>query len=86
MTTITTATLKTYSRVHNYLYNKNIECWGDLEKLQISFFGLNREETDALLKKLLTHFPLAPATPATLPAQPALPEQPSMPEQPILAA
>lgn len=61
MTTITMSTLKTYNRVHNYLYNKNIECWGDLENMQISFFGLNREETDELLKKLLKHFHLTPA-------------------------
>ena len=61
MTTIKTSSLKTYQRIHNYLYNKNIECWGDLENLSISFFNLTREETDALLKKLIKHFHLAPA-------------------------
>ena len=61
MTTIKTSSLRTYSRVHNYLYNKHIECWGDLEKLEISFFGLNREETDQFLEKFLRHFHLKPA-------------------------
>lgn len=61
MTTIKTSSLRTYSRVHNYLYNKHIEWWGDLEKLEISFFGLNREETDQLLEKFLKHFHLKPA-------------------------
>lgn len=68
MTTIKTASLKTYSRVHNYLYNKNIECWGDLENLEISFFNLSREETNALLQKLVKHFHLTPATSHTLAA------------------
>ena len=27
MTTITVSSFKTYNRIHNYLYNKNIECW-----------------------------------------------------------
>jgi hypothetical protein len=61
MTTITVSSFKTYNRIHNYLYNKNVECWGDLENLSISFFNLTREETDALLKKLIKHFHLAPA-------------------------
>lgn len=61
MTTITVSSFKTYNRIHNYLYNKNIECWGDLENLSISFFNLTREETDALLQKLIKHFHLAPA-------------------------
>ena len=61
MTTITTSSFKTYNRVHNYLYNKNIECWGDLENLSISFFNLSREETDALLLRLVKHFHLIPA-------------------------
>lgn len=62
MTTIKTHSFKTYNRIHNYLYNKNIECWGDLENLSISFFYLTREETDALLAKLIKHFHLIPAT------------------------
>lgn len=61
MTTIKTSSLKTYNRVHNYLYNKNIECMGDLEALTISFFNLTREETDELLRKLLKHFHLVPS-------------------------
>jgi hypothetical protein len=61
MTTITASSFKTYNRIHNYLYNKNIECWGDLENLSISFFNLSREATDELLKKLLKHFHLTPA-------------------------
>ena len=68
MTTIKTSSLRTYSRVHNYLYNKHIECWGDLEKLEISFFGLNREETDQLLEIFLKHFHLKPATQQNLAA------------------
>lgn len=68
MTTIKTASLKTYSRVHNYLYNKGIECWGDLENLEITFFNLNREETDELLKRLLKHFHLTPLAQRTLAA------------------
>ena len=58
MTTIKTSSLSTYSRVHNYLYNKGIECWGDLENLSISFFNLDREETDQLLKKTCQALPL----------------------------
>ncbi len=68
MTTIKTNSLKTYNRVHNYLYNKDIECWGDLKNLSISFFNLSREETDALLKKLVKHFHLTPAEPQTIAA------------------
>ena len=60
MTTIKTSSLKTYNRVHNYLHNKNIECWGNLEKLEISFFNLDRKETDQLLEKLIKHFHLTP--------------------------
>ncbi len=60
MTTIKTSSLRTYNRVHNYLYNKNIECWGDLEKLEISFFGLDKNQTDQLLEKLIKHFHLTP--------------------------
>ena len=56
MTTIKTSSLRTYNRVHNYLYNKHIECWGDLEKLEISFFGLDKNQTDQLLEKLIKHF------------------------------
>ena len=58
MTTIKTSSLRTYSRVHNYLYNKHIECWGDLEKLEISFF----------LEKFLKHFHLKPAVQRNLAA------------------
>lgn len=68
MTTIKTNSFKTYNRVHNYLYNKNIECWGDLENLSISFFNLTREETDALLQRLVKHFHLIPAANCTLAA------------------
>ena len=60
MTTIKTSSLRTYNRVHNYLYNKNIECWGDLEKLEISFFGLDKNQIDQLLEKLIKHFRLTP--------------------------
>ena len=60
MTTIKTTSLRTYNRVHNYLYNKHIECWGDLEKLEISFFGLDKNQTDQLLEKLIKHFHLTP--------------------------
>ena len=60
MTTIKTSSLRTYNRVHNYLYNKHIECWGDLEKLEISFFGLDKPQTDQLLEKLIKHFHLTP--------------------------
>lgn len=60
MTTIKTSSLRSYSRVHNYLYNKHIECWGDLEKLEVSFFGLDKNQTDQLLEKLLKHFHLNP--------------------------
>ena len=60
MTTIKTSSLKTYNRVHNYLYNKHIECWGDLEKLEVTFFGLDKNETDQFLEKLIKHFHLIP--------------------------
>ena len=60
MTTIKTSSLRTYSRVHNYLYNKHIECWGDFEQLEVSFFGLDKNQTDQLLEKLLKHFHLKP--------------------------
>ena len=60
MTTIKTSSLKTYNRVHNYLYNKHIECWGNLEKLEVTFFGLDKNETDQLLEKLIKHFHLIP--------------------------
>ncbi len=60
MTTIKTSSLRTYNQVHNYLYNKHIECWGDLEKLEVSFFGLDKNQTDQLLEKLLKHFHLKP--------------------------
>ena len=69
MTTITVSSFKTYNRIHNYLYNKNIECWGDLENLSISFFNQTREETDALLKKLIKHFHLTPAANRTTAAE-----------------
>ena len=68
MTTIKTSSYKTYNRIHNYLYNKNIECWGDLENLSISFFNLTREETDQLLKKLVKFFHLKPNTQRSLAA------------------
>ncbi len=68
MTTIKTSSMRTYSRVHNYLYNKNIECWCDLENLEVSFFNLNREETDELLKKLVKHFHLTPVKQSSLAA------------------
>ena len=68
MTTIKTNSFKTYSRVHNYLYNKNVECWGDLESLSISFFNLNRDETNELLKKLVKHFHLIPVPRCTIAA------------------
>ena len=60
MTTIKTSSLRTYNQVHNYLYNKHIECWGDLENLEISFFGLDKIQTDQLLEKLIKHFHLTP--------------------------
>lgn len=68
MTTIKTSSLKTYNRVHNYLYNKHIECWGDLEKLEVTFFGLDRKETDQLLEKLIKHFHLTPISQHSLAA------------------
>lgn len=68
MTTIKTNSFKTYNRIHNYLYNKNIECWGNLEDLSISFFNMSREETDTLLQRLVKHFHLTPATNRTLAA------------------
>lgn len=68
MTTIKTSSLRTYNRVHNYLYNKHIECWGDLEKLKISFFGLDKNQTDQLLEKLIKHFHLTPISQRTLAA------------------
>lgn len=60
MTTIKTTSLRTYNRVHNYLYNKHIECWGNLEKLEVTFFGLDKIQTDQLLEKLIKHFHLTP--------------------------
>ena len=60
MTTIKTSSLKTYNRVHNNLHNKNIECWGNLENLEISIFNLDRKQTDQLLEKLIKHFHLTP--------------------------
>ena len=68
MTTIKTSSLRTYNRVHNYLYNKHIECWGDFEKLEVTFFGLDRKETDQLLEKLIKHFHLTPISQRTLAA------------------
>ena len=68
MTTIKTSSLRTYNRVHNYLYNKHIECWCDLEKLEVTFFGLDRNETDQLLEKLIKHFHLTPISQRTLAA------------------
>ena len=68
MTTIKTTSLRTYNRVHNYLYNKHIECWGDLEKLEVSFFGLDKIQTDQLLEKLIKHFHLTPISQRTLAA------------------
>jgi len=68
MTTIKTSSLRTYNRVHNYLYNKHIECWADLEKLEISFFGLDKNQTDQLLEKLIKHFHLTPISQRTLAA------------------
>ena len=60
MTTIKTNSLKTYHRIHVYLYNKGIECMGDLENLEIAFFNLDRSSTDLLLAKLIKHFHLSP--------------------------
>lgn len=68
MTTIKTHSLKTYNSIHNYLYNKGIECMGDLESLEISFFNLNPSDTDKLLAKLIKHFHLAPQAQRTLAA------------------
>ena len=68
MTTIKTSSLRTYNRVHNYLYNKHIECWGDLEKLEVTVFGLNKNETDQLLEKLIKHFHLTPISQRALAA------------------
>ena len=60
MTTIKTSSLSTYSRVHNYLRNKRIQCMCDLEQIEVSFFGLDKNQTDQLLEKLLKHFHLKP--------------------------
>ena len=68
MTTIKTSSYKTYNRIHNYLYNKNIECWGDLENLSISFFNLDRQQTEQLLKKLVKFFHLKLSTQRSLAA------------------
>jgi hypothetical protein len=68
MTTIKTSSLRTYSRVYNYLRNKHIQCMCDLEQLEVTFFGLDREATDLLLEKLIKHFHLTSISQRTLAA------------------
>lgn len=68
MTTIRTSSLRTFSRVHNYLRNKHIQCMCDLEQLEVTFFGLDREATDQLLGKLIKHFHLTSISQRTLAA------------------
>ena len=50
------------NRIHNYFYNKSVQCMLCNDETEVYIFSLNRAEAELLLAAFTKHFHLKPAT------------------------
>ena len=50
------------NRIHNYFYNKSVQCMLCNDETELTLFNLNRAEAELLLAAFTKHFHLKPAT------------------------
>ena len=50
------------NRIHNYFYNKSVQCMLCNDETEVTLFNLNRAEAELLLAAFTKHFHLKPAT------------------------
>ena len=50
------------NRIHNYFYNKGVQCMFCNDDTEVSLFNLNRDEAELLLAAFTKHFHLKPAS------------------------
>lgn len=50
------------NRIHNYFYNKSVQCMLCNDETELTLFGLNRAEAELLLAAFTKHFHLKPAS------------------------
>ena len=46
------------NRIHNYFYNKSVQCMLCNDETELTLFGLNRAEAELLLAAFTKHFHL----------------------------
>ena len=50
------------NRIHNYFYNKSVQCMLCNDETEVTLFNLNSSEAELLLAAFTKHFHLKPAT------------------------
>ena len=50
------------NRIHNYFYNKSVQCMLCKDETEVTLFNLNSAEAELLLAAFTKHFHLKPAT------------------------
>ena len=50
------------NRIHNYFYNKGVQCMLCNDETEVTLFDLNRAEAELLLAAFTKHFHLKPAS------------------------
>ena len=50
------------NRIHNYFYNKSVQCMLCNDETELTLFNLNSAEAELLLAAFTKHFHLKPAT------------------------
>ena len=50
------------NRIHNYFYNKGVQCMLCNDDTEVSLFDLTRDEAELLLAAFTKHFHLKPAS------------------------
>lgn len=50
------------NRIHNYFYNKSVQCMLCNDETEVTLFNLNSAEAELLLAAFTKHFHLKPAT------------------------
>ena len=50
------------NRIHNYFYNKSVQCMLCNDETEVTLFNLNRAEAELLFAAFTKHFHLKPAS------------------------
>lgn len=60
--TIKNSNPRMVNRIHNYFYNKSVQCMLCNDETELTLFNLNSAETELLLAAFTKHFHLKPAS------------------------